>query len=241
MTNTIPTAEKAHPFELAGMGCGPYRFLRTYSIPSAFLAEHNPTGYQAALQEMPKGLANGCGTCGHCGRPIRLVCIVKDANGAEWGVGSSCIEKTGDKALGDPAKVAVAKATKAARLAKAQDLKEAKRKLWLAMIDPITGETNGARLERENREREAIAAERKALREAEGARWDWLCVVIETTGDWGKRCAATIRAGDVPRRDTRFLDVLGDIFARQAGRRGSAAYQAALNTFSIKADELLAP
>lgn len=44
------TTDKLHPFEAAGMGSGPYRFLYTCQIPSASLAEHNPTAYNNGLR-----------------------------------------------------------------------------------------------------------------------------------------------------------------------------------------------
>lgn len=99
----------AHPFELAGMGRGPYQFVGMVSIPGAALAEANCEAYNAALRELPRDLIGGCGTCSNCGMAIMNICIIRDADGKRYGVGSDCVLKTDDKALGHKAKIAVAK------------------------------------------------------------------------------------------------------------------------------------
>jgi hypothetical protein len=94
----------AHPFELAGMGVGPFRFVGMVSIPSPSL---------------PRSLENGCGTCANCGQAITNVCIIENAQGDKYGVGTDCVLKTDDPCLGNKAKVAIAKLQRKQRFARA--------------------------------------------------------------------------------------------------------------------------
>lgn len=98
----------AHPFEIAGMGTGPFVFVGMAKLPSAELAGQNPDAYNNALRDMPK-LKSGCGTCSNCGMAIMNICIIRNSQGELYGVGTDCVEKTGDRCLADPAKVALAK------------------------------------------------------------------------------------------------------------------------------------
>src|SRR5688572_27044861 len=147
-TPTTTPAPKAHPFELAGMGRGPYRFLFLAVIPGPTLAEKNPSAYNAALQALPRDLVGGCGTCANCGMAIMNVYVVADANGAKYGVGCDCVEKTGDACLSKPALIAKAKLERDARRLKADAKRLKKHNDWLAAICP-TGETNAERIIRE--------------------------------------------------------------------------------------------
>jgi len=153
-TTPAPTATpKAHPFELAGMGRGPYRFAGFAQIPSAHLAENNPSAYNAALAMLPKDLRGGCGTCQNCGMAISNIYIVADADGARYGVGCDCVEKTGDVCLSKPVLIAKNKMEREARRQKADAKRREKHAKWMLAICP-TGETNAERIIRENRQRE---------------------------------------------------------------------------------------
>lgn len=152
-TTTTAPAPKAHPFELAGMGRGPYRFAGFAQIPSASLAENNPSAYNAALAMLPKDLRGGCGTCQNCGMAISNIYIVADADGARYGVGCDCVEKTGDVCLSKPVLIAKNKMEREARRQKADAKRREKHAKWMLAICP-TGETNAERIIRENRQRE---------------------------------------------------------------------------------------
>lgn len=142
---------KAHPFEEAGMGLGPYKWVGMYSLPSSDLAEKNPSAYQEALREMPK-LKGGCGTCYACGMAIIHICIVADRDGVLYGVGTDCVEKTEDPHLGNAAKLATAKRLKEIRRQKREEKWHADRAAYLE----------------ENKDR--LAAEQTAREEKEAAR-----------------------------------------------------------------------
>lgn len=158
MNETLNEAPKAHPFELAGMGHGPYRYVGFYALPSPDLAAANPEAYNARLREMPK-LNSGCGTCSNCGMAIMNIHIVRDGKGGLWGVGCDCIEKVGDKSLSDPAKVKQAKHEANLRHARQEARRIAQHEAWLLAICP-TGETNAERIVRQNWERDMELAAR---------------------------------------------------------------------------------
>lgn len=161
-TDHAARAAKAHPFELSGMGTGPYAWVGMVSIPSPSLAEANADAYANAMRELPRHLVGGCGTCANCGMGIMNICIVRDAQGREYGVGTDCIAKVDDKALGEPAKVALAKHQREIRRVKSELQRAARRVEWLQAVC-WSGETNAARLAREEAELTAGAlAQEKA-------------------------------------------------------------------------------
>ncbi len=109
------------------MGPSPFRFLYAFSIPSASLAEHNPTAYNNALAAMPRDLVSGCGTCSHCGMAIMNIFVVQNAEGKKYGVGCDCVEKHGGSGLVSKMKLAKQKMEREKREAKAAAKWEADR------------------------------------------------------------------------------------------------------------------
>lgn len=72
-----------HVFERSGLGRAPFRFVDVFE---KFIT-HNDGSTQAS----------GC--CQHCFTGIRWCCVIRDADGKEFVVGTSCVEKTGDRGL----------------------------------------------------------------------------------------------------------------------------------------------
>jgi hypothetical protein len=223
----------AHPFELAGMGLGPFRFIGMVQIPSASLAEHNCDAYNRALASLPRNLIGGCGTCYNCGQAISNVCIVENSTGQRYGVGSDCVLKTDDQHLGDKVKVTLARIQRARRAEKAQAQREARREAFLAAVCNEAGETNAQRIEREDHERKAaqIARESAAL-----GRFSFVLPILDamsrTDGDFCYNMAYGIRHGNPP--TGRALAIVREIYGKQFGRRGGKAYEAAVAEFDIK-------
>lgn len=221
----MTTAEiqtKAHPFELSGMGRGPYTFMGMVSIPSASLAEANPLAYQNALRELPRDLIGGCGTCSNCGMGIMNICIVRDADGNHYGVGSDCVEKTGDSVLGDKVKIEVAKHRAKQARARNEAKREAQRQIWLASICS-TGETNATRLEREASEKQ------EAQEKQQAARSKLIAILLplakrltDGRGGFCDSIARDLSGGFLP--TGRGLTVATEILAKQCGRYGSKAF-----------------
>lgn len=86
-----------HLFQDAGLGKAPFKLIGKYSIPSASLAEHNPSGYQNALNGMPKDV--GVGSCAYCGTALVHNFIIQSSCGKKSAVGCDCVAKTSDKGL----------------------------------------------------------------------------------------------------------------------------------------------
>jgi hypothetical protein len=231
--------EKAHPFELAGMGTGPYRFVGTAEIPSRDMAEKNPSAYNLALQELPRHLVGGCGTCRNCGMAITVICIVRDGQGREYGVGSDCVLKTGDPSLASSAKIAVAKRRREIARIKAADKREKGRLAWLAAISAapgsITGETNQARLDREKAEKESVESARREKGKGRAVVLSKIATIVaDGRGGFCDSIASDLRNGDIP--SGRGLSITIDIYAKAHGRSGSKAYNAA----ELEAEEMFA-
>lgn len=80
-TNTPAPAfhTHVHPFEKAGLGIAPFRFVRCY---------------EAKYQACPGAPIQPGSTCDYCGTAIMYVFIVRGTNGPEFKVGCDCVEKT---------------------------------------------------------------------------------------------------------------------------------------------------
>lgn len=215
--------QKAHPFELQGLGVGPFKFKGMVSIPSASMAEQNPEGYRQAMLNVPRGI--GVGVCANCGQPLVHNCIVESADHKTFVVGSECVEKTGDKSLGDKVQVAVAQQQRDQRRAKAETDRAAAQEKFLSTVGP-SGETNRDRITRENKERADKQESDKAARVAQASRWNFLLPTLDNqSGGFAQSIASGIRAGDEPRG--RAVDILREIHSKAHGRRGSKDYEAA--------------
>lgn len=64
-----------------------------FSLPSPALAESNPSAYNAAMSEAPKG----AGSCAHCGTGILHHVVIRLADGSRAFIGTSCAEKVGSE------------------------------------------------------------------------------------------------------------------------------------------------
>lgn len=117
MTNT-----EIHPFEKAGLGKAPFRFVgmaqqdRIYGEVILNRAEYEKTGI--ALTTKPGG------TCAYCGTYILNMYNIKSADGKCFHVGCDCVEKTGDAKLIKVVTDARRKADKERRAAKAADVSQ---------------------------------------------------------------------------------------------------------------------
>ena len=146
MTASPVTAEKLHPFEAAGMGRGPFTFVGVHDIAEA--REHAMRHLGGTHNAGHPVLKGGLGTCSCCGMGINVVCIIRDADGDQWGVGSDCAEKTDDPSIGDNVRIAVARRRRQREAARRAERQAAKEAAWAARPSPapdaLPGETNGA-------------------------------------------------------------------------------------------------
>ncbi len=92
------TLRRTHPWEKAGLGIAPFRFVGSETKT-----------YQAC----PGAPIQVGGSCDACGNGIKHFCWIEDANGKRFKVGSVCVNKV-DRKLGKVADAAVKAADKAA-------------------------------------------------------------------------------------------------------------------------------
>ncbi len=115
MNTTTQTTETAsatvHPFQAAGLGLAPFRFIGIVKqdITHGEVRVGTIDGYTVTTK---KG-----GTCAYCGTYIVQMCNVKSADGKRFHVGSDCIAKVGGEELARK----VAKAVNAARAVVTKD------------------------------------------------------------------------------------------------------------------------
>lgn len=207
------TAVGLHPFEASGMGRGPYRFVGVAHIPGPSLAEANPDAYNAALRALPRDLVGGCGTCSNCGMAIMNIYIVADADGKRYGVGCDCVEKTGDACLSKPVLIAKAKLERDARRAKADARRLANHNKWLADVCP-TGETNAARLVRENWEKDMRAAAAYEAGQARLATFADIVQALPTDNDFFRSLIGQLAQGNLSDRQAECI--ANEIHGRRA-------------------------
>jgi hypothetical protein len=77
-------ADIAHKFETAGLGRAPFRFVNYY---------------QSKYQACPDAPVQPGTVCDFCWTGIIDVFVIRDADGKEFKVGSTCVDKTGDAGL----------------------------------------------------------------------------------------------------------------------------------------------
>lgn len=231
---TTTTEEKAHPFEIAGMGVGPYRTGGIFEIPrpgdgsARMFANLDP---YAEVRDLK--LKAGAGTCACCGMAIMIICVVIDANGDRWGVGSDCVMKAGEKALGDKIKVALAKRRRAIERDKREAKRNAQREAFEAAIATdkraLPGETNGQMRQRLNAEYDAERARQaEASKAREESLKDILTALDGQRSHFFASLAAQLRNGPLTGRQATFVikAVLGnrwDGTQAAAERNGDAA------------------
>jgi hypothetical protein len=109
--------ETVHPFERAGLGKAPFRFVgmaqqdRLYGEVILNRAEYQRTGIALTTR--------AGGTCAYCGTAITNLYNIKSADGRTFHVGCDCVEKTADRALVTAVKAATRKADAVKRALKA--------------------------------------------------------------------------------------------------------------------------
>lgn len=212
-----------HPFELSGMGRAPFKCVGAVSLPSPSLGEANPEAYNNALRMLPRGYH--IGTCAHCGMPLINNFLIESADGQKSAVGSECVYKTGKKALISAVKSEALRLEREKRAAKREAAREARRAKWL--------EENADRLAKEEAERMARAEAARAERERVKKVWAFVVPILSVQN--GEFCASIVQQlaeGIAPRNRAR--EIVGEIYAKQAGRKGSKAYEEMLAEFNQK-------
>ena len=230
---------KFHPWEEAGLGLAPFRFIALAQLPPRSLQAQNPDAYNLAMNELPTYAP--LGTCHYCGHALRNNFIIESSDGKKFVVGSDCVEKIdlpGSSAL--KLKDDVKKALIAARKEKKDKERLERRAAHEKKMKPIW--------EAERKAREAAAAdqqERLKVEMAENAEANaWLVDVLARTNPspfvndlHEKLFRGESKASDL---SDRCVSILRDIYGKnkEKTRFGTKKYDAAVEEFDSKIEEM---
>lgn len=103
---------KTHKFTTAGLGVAPFRF-RGLRDTAAGADENGMVRRDIGGFEV---LTKPGGTCAYCGMAITVLCYLESADGNRFHVGTTCVEKAGDKGLIRKVKTAANKRNRARQL-----------------------------------------------------------------------------------------------------------------------------
>jgi hypothetical protein len=212
------TAVTLHPFEQAGLGKAPFRYLGSDE-------KRTKSGQPA-------------GTCDYCYRGILTCCVIGSADGKSFVVGCDCVRKTfgpGNRVLTDMERN-VARVNLEKRRAKAEAKRQAALELYQAKLAEQRLRNGGltdaeVQAQREQNERQAAADKYRAAN-------SWLLQHIEPdTGFFVSEMARELQTRLAAELSERQLDVLRDVYAKKHGRKNTDAWKAARDTFDTQVGE----
>lgn len=119
------------------------RVIGYFSIPSADMAEHNPTAYTLAISALPEG----AGCCSQCGMGLTHHVVIIDENNVRRFVGLDCAAKIGVDACQIKSRLTSEQVAE----------REAKRAAWNAEAKRLEAEREAKRAERAERFADIIA------------------------------------------------------------------------------------
>jgi hypothetical protein len=232
---TTTTEKKVHRFEKDGLGIGPFKFLTVLSYPNPALAGTYPDAYNQQIKSLTTaakalGVGGHLGICGSCGMALVHNAVIEDARGERFVVGCDCARKTQDSSLADRAKVEMAWIRRE-KAREARERKAAERHAkWLDTVCNAAGETNRQRIDREDQERLTQREEEARRADAVRAAWEfWVTTTMDNNSPFVDSIRASIRRGDAP--TGRGLAICREIYGKEFGRKGSKAYDQAVEIF----------
>lgn len=210
-------------------GTAPFRFVAVWSAPSKALLEANPEAYNAQLRSKPECCHF---SCDHCGTSISNHCIIVDATGKRFCVGTDCVAKTTHTEVISKVKLAIKQKAKAARAAKREAEQQARQAAYDAQLQ-AQRDANGGLTDAEVGQKKAVAERQERLARIAAIVAPVVAALDASGGDFCRSVAREYREGFAPRG--RAKTIVAEIVAKQSGRKGSAAYAAALEA----AEELI--
>ncbi len=213
-------------------GEAPFRFIGVWSAPSRSLLEQNPSAYNLQMQAKPKFCHFGCD---HCGTAIEHHYVLRDAKGDKYCVGSSCIAKVSNVLNLSDAEDAERKRQRDLRRARAETKREQKRLAHEAKLN-AQRERNGGLTDNEIA-RQKMEQERQQQRIGNEQKFAYFISGLnESYGYFAQDVASGLREGRQP--SGRGVTIMLEIIAKNAGRRGSKAYEAAFAEAEAKWEEV---
>ena len=204
-------------------GIAPFRFVGIWSAPSKALLEANPEAYNAQLRSKPECCHF---SCDHCGTGISNHCIIVDATGKRFAVGTDCVAKTAHTEVVSAVKLALKKKAKIARDAQRKAEQAARQAAYDAELQ-AQRDANGGLTDSEVAHKKAYAARKEQLARTNAIVAPVVNALDAAGGDFCFSIAQGYRNGYAPQG--RAKDIVIEIVAKQSGRKGSAAYDAALD------------
>lgn len=207
---------KIYKLDELGLGKGPYKVVGFYQIPSPFLAEQNPSAYDAALRSMPNGI--GIGSCAICGTGLTNNFIIESSDGKKFPVGCDCLLKINDIQL-------ITEMKKIQKEVKQKQKKEKMIEQWKALAAKLDlqREANGGltdlELEFQKKENEELAKKMPLINAMTPLAED----LFDGKNGFCDSIANEMKKGMIP--TGRALNIVIDILAKKAGRTGSKAYE----------------
>lgn len=219
----------SHPWQDAGLGVAPFSYVATISLPRVDGEEGTERERKAALQTA-RSLGVSLGSCEVCGECLVNNCVVRDAQGRHFIVGTSCVQRTGDTSLITAAEAAKRQAERDRRRAKVQARIAAELAQFHADQE-AQRERNGGLTDHEleiKKTQDRIAESawlQDILRQSTSLFAQDVCRDLET----GRRTVSTL--------PDRCLAICAEIYAKteSGSRRGSKSYAAAVQDFWAKA------
>lgn len=212
----LPIA-KIHPFESAGLGLAPFRFL----------------GMTENVIRHADGHCQPGGHCHYCYTGIKYECNIGSSDGKTFIVGTDCVRKLGrnDNKLISDVEREVAKIEKAKR-------DEANRLKWEAHNAKISADLKAQRERNGGKTDSEVAqiAREDAAREL-AKKWsdsnEWLIRVLAgMPGDFVNSMHGKLLCGPVTDLSDRCVSILREIYGKAiGGRSGSKKYYAATEEF----------
>jgi hypothetical protein len=212
-----------HPFEAAGLGLAPFRYVGT-------------------SQKVHKagGIEQPAGTCNYCGAGIRYCFHIKSQDGKEFVVGSDCIRKIvrEDNRLFTAVERAIAKHKKAERETQRKakwEVAQQKRELELQW----QRDRNGGLTDKEVDDKARREEREKKMAETT-ARNQWLIdAVSQSHGAFAEPMAEELRWREVSSLSDPCVRILRDIYGRAVGGRSNTkAYKEAVQDFDTRVESL---
>jgi hypothetical protein len=213
------------------MGTAPYRYVGLWSSPSAALAEANPRAYNNALTGAPACCRN---SCDHCGTGITHHCIIQDADGQRFAVGSDCLGKIDDVENLSQAEADRKAHQSALRKSRAEVKRQAEREEAEAKLQSerdLNGGLTDWELTQKTRQ-DVLSTKREVTRE----RFDYFLTALkESGGDFGRGMVRSIEDNECTPTGSG-LYIMMEITAKHysGSRVNSKAFKASLiNAYSI--------
>lgn len=226
---TTTAAPTLHPFEAAGLGLAPFRFVG-YSHSVGPITTQIAPGIEVQVGAPGQPM----GTCAYCSRGIAHLYHIKSSDEKRFIVGCDCVAKIGraDNALLTAVQRQEAKVRAEARRARAEARHEARR---LAAEKTLQEQRarNGGLTDyevRRNREEAERQAKQVAISEANA----WLWSRLPAGGPFLTDMAALLRVQPLAHFTRRQLQILCDVYSKTFGRSGSQANAAAAEDFCTR-------